>query len=69
MENRLLVETSKKKGSVPNHMPKQQSNLVKPEREIKQRIAGGRKNTTMRDSTGRLRTRADVNRREIEDQD
>lgn len=63
LENRLILEGGKKRAPKPVHMPEPESNKIKPAREPKQRIAGGRRNTTFGDKS---RPRGAVNNKEIE---
>lgn len=65
LENRVLMEGSKKRGSKPVHMPKPESNTIRPENEPKPRIPKGRTNTTFH---GRPSSRGDQQRRALEDQ-
>lgn len=67
LENRLMTEGGKKGGSNPVQMPKPESNVVKPSGEAKQRVAGGRKDTSFDPRPNRLRTRSATNRRAIEE--
>lgn len=64
LKNRILTEASKKKGSVPNHMPKTKSNSVKY-KVPKQRIPKGMDNTTFRP---RPKTRGQENREALDGQ-
>jgi len=53
MEQRLIAEGSKKKGSMPNHMRQKQSNVIKPERIPNQRQRKGISDTSFRGEKGR----------------
>jgi len=64
MEQRLLAEGSKKKGSVPNHMRQKQSNVIKPESVPNQRQRKGISDTAFRGEKGRIKQQA---KREAED--
>lgn len=66
LEGRLILEGRRKRGSKPVQMPKPESNKIEPTREIKQRIAGGRRDTTF---GARSRPRGAVNKEEIESQE
>lgn len=66
LEKRVILESRKKKGSIPNQMPEPKSNIIKPKNEPKQRIAKGRQDTTMDHRPKRLRTRGAVKRNELD---
>lgn len=63
LENRLILEGRRKRAPKPVQMPKPESNKIKPNREPKQRIAGGRRDTTFGD---KVLPRGAANRKEIE---
>lgn len=67
LENRLLLEGRSKRAPKPVQMPKPESNKIEPKRVPKQRIAGGRRDTTFDDTPKASRTRAEERRRAIED--
>ena len=67
LENRLLLEGGRKRASKPVQMPKPESNKIEPKRVPRQRIAGGRRDTTFDDTPKASRTRAEERRRAIED--
>lgn len=64
LENRLLTEGRKKGRSKPVQMPKPESNVVKPNKEPKERKPPGMPDTTFRP---RPTPRGQANRRAIEE--
>lgn len=65
LEQKMLLESGKKRPPNPVQMPKTQSNIVKPRRQPKQRIRKGVSDTTFRD---RPKNRGHEERRSIEEQ-
>lgn len=67
LENRLLLESGKKRAPKPVQVPKPESNKISS-KAPKQRMAGGRLNTTFNDIPKELRTRGEAKRRAVEEQ-
>jgi len=65
LENRLLTEGGKKRAPKPVQMPEPESNVVKPTKEIKQRLRKGIDNTTF---TPRPKTRGSIKRQALGEQ-